>query len=242
MSNNKCGIILLHGYGDIGGFPKGTAAKPFVTSSVFGLGLKNCIIKEPKAPAKPATAVPVSFLPQVVGISAPLSWFDFTLWPQVAVLSKEGAESKEGLEEALGWVEHEIKELMDSGVPSTNIIVLGHSQGGALALYTAVHTRYKLGGFIPFGAWLPLLKPEPITTLTTPVNKDTPILQLHGLLDATVSYTPAATMTKNEMAKVFTRYQFETFAIGGHFTTSMLNLRVVAIARRWIKDHFKFST
>ena len=240
MSDDKCGIILLHGWADIppGGFPKGAASKPFVTSSTFGLGLKNCVIKEPKAPAQPATAVPVSFLPQAVGISSPRSWFNFTVLPAFSVLSKDGGESKKGLQEALGWVEQEI-ELVDSGVPSTNIIVLGFSQGGALTFYTAVHTKYKLGGFIAFGAWLPLLKAEPITTLTTPVNKDTPILQLHGTLDEVVFYKPAAKKTKKEMAKVFTKYQSIRFN-GAHMTTTMHNPVVVSMARRWIKDNVKF--
>ena len=239
MTEEKCGIILLHGWADFGGFPNGFTTKPFVTSSMLGLGLKNCVIKEPKAPKQPVTAIPLSFSAFAVGLNLTRSWFDFKSLPSVAVLLEEGGECKEGLQEALGWVEKEIKDLIDCGVPSTNILILGYSQGGALALYTAVHTKYKLGGFIPYATWLPLLKAEPITTLPTPVNKDTPILQLHGCIDTVVTYAPAATMTKEEMEKVFTNYQFEKVVLGDHFTT--LNPLTISLMRRWIKDNIRFS-
>ena len=233
MSNEKCGIILLHGWANIGN-PWQLSAKAFVTSSTLGLGLKNCTIKEPKAPHRPATAIPLSFTGQAVGITQPRSWFDFKVLPSVAVLSDEGGESKEDLQEALTWVEKEINDLIAEGIQSTKIIIMGFSQGGALTLYTAVHTKYKLGGFIPFGAWLPLLKCEPITALSSPVNKDTPILQLHGLLDTIVSYTPSATKTNEEMNKVFTKYKFETISLATHMTT-LANPLKIAMVRSWLK-------
>jgi predicted esterase len=55
-------------------------------------------------------------------------------------------------------VEEEIKKMIQEGIPSENIVLVGVSQGGALTLYTALHTQYKLGGFIAIIAWLPLLK------------------------------------------------------------------------------------
>ena len=164
MTNEKCGIILLHGWGDFAD-PWDLSAKTFVTSSTIGLGLKNCIIIEPRAPNRPLTVMPWSHTFETVGVPQLRSWFDIKIAPPLAVLSDEGGESKEDLQEALTWVEKEINDLIEEGVPSTKIIIMGYSQGGALALYTAVHTKYKLGGFIPFGAWLPLLKCELITGL-----------------------------------------------------------------------------
>ena len=232
MANEKCGIILLHGWADISN-PWQLSTTTFVTSSALGLGLKNCTIKVPKAPHRPLTNIPGSFTAQAVGITQPRSWFDIKIAPALAVLSDEGGESKEELQEALTWVEKEINALIEEGIPSTKIIVMGFSQGGALTLYTAVHCKYKLGGFIPFGAWLPLLKCEPITAISSPVNKDTPILQLHGLLDTIVMYTPAATKTKEEMNKVFTKYQFETVSLGLHHTT--INPLTLPMVRSWLK-------
>ena len=237
MSEKKCGIILIHGWAI--SFPTGLLTKSFVTSSMFGLGLQNCIIKEPKAPKQPLSVVPLSSKAQALGLNLTRSWFDFNDLPSVCVNSEDGAESKEGLQEALGWVEKEIKDLIDCGVPSSNIIILGYSQGGALTLYTAVHTKYKLGGFIPFATWLPLLRAEPITAARTPINKHTPILQLHGYLDTVVPYTPAATMTNIEMNKVFSNYQFEIIALADHFTT--LNPVTIPLIRRWITDNVQFS-
>lgn len=49
-----------------------------------------------------------------------------------------------------------IDEEIKSGIPSHRIIVGGFSQGGALALYTAVTYPKRLGGVLPLSSWLPL--------------------------------------------------------------------------------------
>ena len=56
-------------------------------------------------------------------------------------------------------------------------------QGGALALYTAIHSKYKIGAFIPLVTWLPLINEEPPYTWGRPVNVDTPIFHMNGNID-----------------------------------------------------------
>ena len=110
---------------------------------------------------------------------------------------------------------------------------MGFSQGGALTIYTAIHTKYKLGGFIPNITWLPLRKVEPIDKLPTPINKDTPILQVNGMLDILVAFN-AGKKTKKDMEKVFTRYEFKGILLGNHATTVDLASPMI---RRWIKEN-----
>ena len=57
----------------------------------------------------------------------------------------------------LGLIANEEKD----GISSENVIVGGFSQGGAVALYTALTAKKKLGGIVGLSTWLPLNKQFP---------------------------------------------------------------------------------
>ena len=103
-----------------------------------------------------------------------------------------------------------------------------------MTLYTAVHTKYKLGGFVPIVGWLPLRTSEPVTKLRTPVNKDTPILNLNGMLDPAVPWATASRGTDQEMKKVFTQYSLKGMVGTAHFTT--INPVSIPIIRTWLRE------
>lgn len=140
------------------------------------------------------------------------------MMPGISVLSPVPGESKEGLDEALKKVEAVIEELMSEGVPSENIVVTGVSQGGCLTLWTAMYCKYKLGGFVPIVAWLPLAKVEKIPD--NPINKDTPIFHMNGMMDPIVPWVPAGTITKRKMKEVFSNYEFKAIFGTTHTTTA----------------------
>lgn len=62
-----------------------------------------------------------------------------------------------------GLISNEEKE----GISSENIIVGGFSQGGAVALYTALTSPKKLGGIVGLSTWLPLHKQFPQVSRNT---------------------------------------------------------------------------
>ena len=169
------------------------------------------------------------------------SWFNFWNLPGISVMYSNPSESKDDLEEALVWVEEEIKKMIQEGIPSENIVLVGVSQGGALTLYTALHTQYKLGGFIAIITWLPLLKLEPPDSLPNPVNKDTPILHMNGNLDVLVP--PAAGRAcATAMQQVFTNYQQKN-VMGNHLTIAINPLNPTVYC--WLKKNvpnMAFST
>ena len=107
-------------------------------------------------------------------------------------------------------------------------------QGGALTLYTAIHSKYKIGAFIPTVAWLPLLNQEPPSTWGTPANKDTPIFHMNGNFDIIVPKS-AGKATKIAMKQVFTNYQLENM-LGGHFTTTTNRLNMPKLYS-WLKEN-----
>ena len=208
-SNNctkKCGLILLHGFNS-----PFTASQ--ITSLKKGMAINpECVVKHPRAPGG--------------------SWFGFFLLPAMSCVSPVAGESKIGLEKSLDAVESTIEEMMDSDIPSEKIVVFGYSQGGALTLYTATHTKYKLGGFLPIAAWLPLRKVEPVYELEEdPINIDTPILHITGLQDNIVPNDPCGIETSNDMQQVFKKYHLKPI-VGGHTTMNFFNE-----TRKWIQQN-----
>ncbi|RVE66735.1 hypothetical protein OJAV_G00110580 [Oryzias javanicus] len=76
-------------------------------------------------------------------------------------------------------IEHEAR----NGIPSNRIILGGFSQGGALSMYTALTCQHPLAGVVALSCWLPLHKSFPSAS---GCNKNLPILQCHGDMDAMI--------------------------------------------------------
>jgi len=230
--DNLAGLIMLHGLGVSMG-PDQICSR-FVKSRLMGLGLSdNTLIRCPAAKRRPVGVIPPTFVP---GLQIVRSWFNFNLMPALSVVSPVPGESKRGLERALRIVEGEIEDLMSQGVPSKNIVVGGLSQGGVMTLYTAMHTKYELGGFLPIVTWYPRLQQEPLDSLPLPVNQHTPILHMNGAMDNIVPVIPAGRMTEREMKKVFTQYEFKAIPGTTHVTTAP-NPITMPIIKKWLKQH-----
>merc|ERR1712204_116456 len=99
------------------------------------------------------------------------------------------------------------------------IVLSGASQGGVLTICTAMHSKYKLGGFMPIVTWVPLLKVEPPSSLPVPVNKDTPMFHINGASDMIVSKT-AGRESEKALKKVFSQYSFKAIPGTTHATTA----------------------
>jgi len=231
-------IIFLHGLG-----PKiqGPLCKMMAGPM---LGLKNCEVRCPLARSQSVGILPPTMIP---GFNAATggqirSWFNFWLMPIMSIVAPNGGESKEQLDEALKIVDREIEDLHNNnGIPLENIVLSGASQGGVMTLYYALHGRYKLGGMIPIVTWLPLLQPEPPSSLKRPVNWNTPILHLNGIMDPIVP-VPCAIATKRAMEPVFTNYQLK-LAIGTHVST--MGPHNIPFVKCWMKENtnikFRFT-
>ena len=72
------------------------------------------------------------------------------------------------------------------GVPWHRIVLAGFSQGGAVALFTALRHRERLAGVVAMSTYLVL--PETLPREASAVNRDLPILQTHGTLDEVVPF------------------------------------------------------
>lgn len=160
-SKHTASVIFLHGLGDTG---HGWAA------ALQMLKLPHVKYICPTAPIMPVTLN--------AGYKMP-SWFD------LKTLDSDGPEDEEGIKRASESVFQMIAEEEEKGIPSNRIVLGGFSQGGALAIYTALRCNKPLAGVVALSCWLPLYKQFPYAAEG---NIDIPLLQCHGDLDTVVPY------------------------------------------------------
>ena len=101
-----------------------------------------------------------------------------------------------------------------------------------MTIWTAFHSKYKLGGFIPIVTWAPLRKIYDYPT--SPVNRETPFLYMNGLFDPIVPPVPATQKTKEVLNSVFTNVK--TKLKPGTHTTTINPLTLVTMAKWMCKN------
>jgi phospholipase/carboxylesterase len=92
-----------------------------------------------------------------------------------------GAEDEAGINESGSLVKQLIQEQIERGINTPRIVLAGFSQGGAIALHTALRYSAPLGGLLALSTYLPLH-----TTLEKEMreaNRKLPIFMAHGLYD-----------------------------------------------------------
>uniref|UniRef100_A0A3B3DQZ6 palmitoyl-protein hydrolase n=1 Tax=Oryzias melastigma TaxID=30732 RepID=A0A3B3DQZ6_ORYME len=98
-------------------------------------------------------------------------------------LSPDSPEDESGIKRAAENIKAIIEHEARNGIPSNRIILGGFSQGGALSLYTALTCQHPLAGVVALSCWLPLHKSFPSAS---GCNKNLPIMQCHGDMDAMI--------------------------------------------------------
>uniref|UniRef100_A0A8D9ABH2 palmitoyl-protein hydrolase n=2 Tax=Cacopsylla melanoneura TaxID=428564 RepID=A0A8D9ABH2_9HEMI len=162
-SKQTSSLIFLHGLGDTG---HGWA------SSMAELKPPHTKVICPTADTMPVTLNGGYPMP---------SWFD------LISLDVNAKEDEEGIKRAAQKVHSLIDKEVSSGIPSDRIVIGGFSQGGALALYSALTYPKKLAGVVALSCWLPMHKTFPAAATGNP-NINTPFLQCHGDCDPIVPY------------------------------------------------------
>ncbi len=92
-----------------------------------------------------------------------------------------GAEDEAGIRESGSAVQQLMHEQIKRGIDTSRIVLAGFSQGGAIALHTALRYSAPLAGVLALSTYLPLratLKEE-----MKEANQHVPIFMAHGLYD-----------------------------------------------------------
>ncbi len=158
-------VIVLHGLGDSGhGFAP--IAKELDLSAV---GAVRFVL--PHAPERPVT---------INGGYVMRAWYD--------ILGNDLArrEDEAGLRESQALIEALIAVEKQRGVPVSHIVIVGFSQGCAMALLAGLRHGERLAGVAGLSGYLPLAAST--ATERSAANRDVPLFLAHGTQDPVVPF------------------------------------------------------
>lgn len=105
-------------------------------------------------------------------------------WYDIKGFGPERAEDDAGIRESEGIVTRYIEQEIAQGIPASKIVIAGFSQGGAIALQTALRYQQRLAGVMALSTYLPLA--ASLSAEASAANGDVPILMCHGVHDPVV--------------------------------------------------------
>jgi phospholipase/carboxylesterase len=162
-TNPAASIIWMHGLG-----ADGNDFVPIVGE----LGLDSVRFVFPHAPMRPVT-INNGFVMR--------AWYDVSFGD---LEGKSRQADERGVRESQAQINALIEREEKRGVPAANVLLAGFSQGGAIALHTALRHPRKLAGVMALSTYLPLA--ESLPSEGSAANKTTPVFMAHGLFDNVV--------------------------------------------------------
>jgi phospholipase/carboxylesterase len=125
----------------------------------------------PHAPMRPVT---------INGGMVMRAWYDIAL--SASGFSQDAGHLAESVEISNRLIERE----RTRGVDASHVVIAGFSQGGAVALHTALRFGRRLAGAVVLSAPVPYL--DALLREADPVNADIPIFLAHGVADPMVPF------------------------------------------------------
>ena len=111
--------------------------------------------------------------------------FVMRAWYDILSLDFTGIrESESDIRESQAQIEALIRHEIERGVPSNRIVLVGFSQGGAMALHVGLRHAETLAGIIVLSAYM--LMGDRVADEQSPANTNTPMLMCHGSQDPVV--------------------------------------------------------
>ena len=160
---HKATIIWLHGLGDSGnGF---APIAPELKLPDY-LGVKFIF---PHAPIRPVTIN---------------NGMEMRAWYDIKSLDMESRADVEGVIESSSAVQKLIENEIESGIDSKNILLVGFSQGGVIALHLGTRFNKPLAGIIAMSTYM--CAPDSLPLQKSEENQNSPVLFAHGQQDEVV--------------------------------------------------------
>lgn len=116
--------------------------------------------------------------------------YEMRAWYDIIELGGKSAQEKNtqdetGIRESQAYVDSLIAQEISRGIAPNKIGLAGFSQGGAIALHTALRQQQGLAGVLALSTYLPL---QPLLAVEkTAANQHTPIFMAHGSHDEVIS-------------------------------------------------------
>lgn len=159
--NPQYSLIWLHGLG-----ADGQDFVPMVDELKLPVAVRYLF---PHAPHRPVT---------INGVFVMRAWYD------IASDKIDAEQDEQGIRDSQAAVEALISQEIARGIKPGHIFLAGFSQGGAIALHTALRHRTTLGGVLVLSAYLPLADKASAEASTD--SRLTPIFIAHGRNDPVV--------------------------------------------------------
>ena len=102
-------------------------------------------------------------------------------WYDILGFDRHAAEDEDGIRESAAGVRALVEREKQRGIAADRIVLAGFSQGGAIALYTALREPERLAGVIALSTYVPLA--SKLEAESHPANAAVPIFMGHGQWD-----------------------------------------------------------
>lgn len=106
-------------------------------------------------------------------------------WYDVLTLDRGGPQDEAGIRESSRMLEMLIEREHEQGIPFDQIVLAGFSQGGAIAMHTALRYGQRLAGLLALSSWMPLAERfgAEVTDNAAAQPRELPVFMAHGELD-----------------------------------------------------------
>lgn len=157
-------VIWLHGLG-----ADGHDFEPIVPELQLD-GLLDLRFVFPHAPVRPVT---------INNGMSMRAWYD------IISFERNGPQDEQGIRDSAAQLEALVRREEERGVPLNRIVLAGFSQGGAIAMHTAVRMQSPLAGLMVLSSWLPLADSfrKEVSDAKTSQPRELPVLVAHGSFD-----------------------------------------------------------
>jgi len=112
-------------------------------------------------------------------------------WYDVFGVAGERREDEAGVRASQERIEQLIAREKARGIPARAIVLAGFSQGGAMALHTALRHPERLAGVMALSCFLPVARS--VATEASAANRGVPIFMAHGIADDLIPVARART-------------------------------------------------
>jgi phospholipase/carboxylesterase len=110
--------------------------------------------------------------------------YEMRAWYDIFSFAPGSQQDEVGVRESQTYIKLLINKEIARGIPANRIVLAGFSQGGAIALHTALRQEQALAGVLALSTYLPLH--TSFEKEKTAANQNTPIFMAHGTFDTII--------------------------------------------------------
>lgn len=106
-------------------------------------------------------------------------------WYDILTLDRDGPADDAGVRDSGRILDQLIERELERGIAADKIVVAGFSQGGAIAMHSALRSKHKLAGLMALSTYLPISHAfeDEVVKSAHSGHTDLPIFMAHGSLD-----------------------------------------------------------